>query len=425
MNVSGSPRTRTAILRPLIGLIVFSITTALPLRAEVILQIERVNDTTGIVSGIGSLGNVQPADDQHIMLLNGNNLFTKAPTNGENVSIFGSSTMSIGDRAISWAVDGAPGVAKWSDPIVYFGTSPYNFTPGASIAGSLVLNLTPGTTWGSIGSSGTLYWGVYPDPGRTIIEGTWQIVGPSNPCRSSNPLFFQQNVTISPGDTDMSASFVSNQTLRGCSLSDIAAAYGYDHFNWVQTIDHYDGLLLSMIPPGVPIHAIGFPILDPLPGGYFPAHPADLKPFYWDEVSVLPDFYLWNPGNMTDYVLNFIDKPKSRTIYESDEYMSFITSLVGVRGDDTWDPLATFTWKSNYNGDTGGTYDVTSDLTPPVGGLGGIYDVNMLSDPWAVPQPVRELWVANGANVVPTPATLFLLLAGLAAMVPASRRISP
>jgi hypothetical protein len=203
---------------------------------------------------------------------------------------------------------------------------------------------------------------------------------------------FSDSVDVQPAGPTMLATFLPT---NGCTLDEVAVDMGYDHFNWVQVITHYDGLLFA--PGGIPINFFT-PFLDPPDGGYIsPWHPADSLPYYWDEVYGWPLDPAYHVDNQRPFptILNFLDTPRSATINEPGEHMAFTTSLVGVVGGSVWVPEFTFKWKSNYNGQSGGTGTVR-DISPPEGGEGGIFDVQILENPVNVPSQVQELWADNG-----------------------------
>ena len=112
-------------------------------------------------------------------------------------------------------------------------------------------------------------------------------------CRSSDPLFFQKSTTrLVDHQTRIFAFFVP---LNGCTLHEVASAYGYDHFNWVNYVTELPDpfvILASLDPPR--LNVLEPEILDP-PLGSGVIHgtalgsgfefSSDKLPYYWDEGS--------------------------------------------------------------------------------------------------------------------------------------------
>lgn len=137
--------------------------------AVVLMQIQRISDTQAILTASGTLGAVVPDGDAHILTLLGP-FGVFAPLS--NSSVFDSSTMQVGDKPIVFAYDYTYG----AEPLIFIGSLDGSFDANSAITGSLALNLQNGATWGGIGSSGNLLWGLFD----TQPAGTWEIVGPSS-----------------------------------------------------------------------------------------------------------------------------------------------------------------------------------------------------------------------------------------------------
>ena len=152
--------------------------------------------------------------------------------------------------------------------------------------------------------------------------------------------------------------------------------------------------------------------------------PADNLPFYWDEGSdprLLAGYHL--ADNIFGNTLNFSDIPGDPFLNPlSTGDMSFVTSLVGVNTDDSWVPLFTFDWHSNYNptpliGGGGVSIGETRNITPSTTGQGGVYGVQELPSPTDVPSEVVNNWVNNGAKIsVPEPSSFLYFAAGICVM---------
>ena len=230
------------------------------------------------------------------------------------------------------------------------------------------------------------------------------------------PVFFTVSCKLNPSELrdGIASPTASGPTIlssftppNGCTLNKLADAMGYDHFNWVQIITHYDGVLYFwyLFPvhntTSIPPYIDSTPFLDPPDGGYRRAEwsttTADSLDYYWDEkLGYEPGYYLYD-DDITQFgqYLNFWDTPGSASIDKPDEYMSFTTSLVGVVGGNAWVPIYTFTWKSNYNKDSG-SGGVLRNIDAIEGGDGGVYDIQILEDPLAVSPEVKAFWEKHG-----------------------------
>ncbi|MHC1765897.1 MAG: MopE-related protein [Verrucomicrobiia bacterium] len=143
---------------------------------------------------------------------------------------------------------------------------------------------------------------------------------------------------------------------------------GYSRFNYYQKVLYFPA---GFFPTGF---SLGF--VDPPLGG-FGGDPADQLPFYWDEGPVLvPKYHI--SGHLNDATLDFCDLPiDSRfDVSNPDHYRKYYTALVGIRSDNTFDVLDSWTWKSNFNLKDGGVFfrnlGLTSDSDE---GGGGIFEL--------------------------------------------------
>jgi hypothetical protein len=227
------------------------------------------------------------------------------------------------------------------------------------------------------------------------------------------------------------------------SVSQVAAAFGYDHFNWVSIIEH-EPACYSLSP----LHeytgtgsitnkgnALYPPYLDPPLGGYWeygqkpytdhnlPWQSDDL-PYYLDEerfwyqdpsIALNPDYYIFGPFSLepTGQTAVFQDSPKntcmgdntSLNLSDPAKYIGFSTTLAGVLNGagvgpailpPRYDALASFVWHSTYTGSVGGI-TTASDFTPPTGGTGGIVNVSVIN-PADLSETTRALLVQSGAQ---------------------------
>src|SRR5205807_8787257 len=135
------------------------------------------------------------------------------------------------------------------------------------------------------------------------------------------------------------------------------------HFNWYQVVK----------PDPYPPAGLTVPYVDPPPGGG-PAFGgiADRLPFYWDEwTSAEPGFgsYFDLQNHSATFTLDYSDGPADPRL-QPGQNMSFVTSLVGVYQDGSFDVLNNFEWSSDYNGSVGGI-GVRRDALEPTGGSRG------------------------------------------------------
>jgi len=226
------------------------------------------------------------------------------------------------------------------------------------------------------------------------------------------------------------------------SVSQSAGPLGYDHFNWVSVITHDPQCYLQN--PLDQLHSYesrsGFPAqgpvqyaphLDPPPGGYveyglYPGNlgPSDDLPYLWDEEQpwYLDPAFSLNPGfNIAGAAAggpqglfptaSFRDAPSlpclpGSTPTQSTEYWGFYTSLVGIKNTvggggqpPNYTVLASFSWNTTYNGQTGVVR--TLNVDPVSGGNGAIFnvaDINVND----TPVEIRQLLIQTGAQGIST-----------------------
>jgi Carboxypeptidase regulatory-like domain len=198
-------------------------------------------------------------------------------------------------------------------------------------------------------------------------------------------------------DTTKIADFQPEPNLN-LTIDQGACLLGFDHFNWLQIVT-YDPqyLIFSPVqgyidPPQLlynhlnndgTINEKGVAIPNELcsardsNGDCTSSEPADGPPFYWNEQPNGPQdpFYYKTQISADGTTLHFQDQPTDPFL-QSGEKRTFITWLVGVRGDSSYDILTDgFYWESTYRGATslgkniGG---VTAALALETGGTGGL-----------------------------------------------------
>jgi hypothetical protein len=188
------------------------------------------------------------------------------------------------------------------------------------------------------------------------------------------------------GGTQMTATFTPN---LGLSLSLAAYYCGFKDIDWQQSVTN--------LPAPSPFAQVGHaatkltappPFLDPPPGGYTHCNdsgtcvdiPDNSYPFYLDPNS--GELASMQSGN----TLNFADSPADPCLpggtgkgcggktAPAGSFVAFTTHLAGVNFDGTATDLGIgFTWKSDYNGTSGGTA-TTKNLNPvdPGSGTGSV-----------------------------------------------------
>jgi len=175
-------------------------------------------------------------------------------------------------------------------------------------------------------------------------------------------------------------------------LDAVAGLLGYDHFNWINWVDYLPHPWTALngkqyqVPPdpdfvdppmGDNGTIGGWAYVDSrtlLPKPF----PADDLPFYWNEkpgpwqqhAGYDPNYDLCGPNstcvarNLT--TLAFEDQPGDNRLIPGQEFIQFITELVGVRGDGTSEPLHNFTWSTDFRpcppSPSGGCLPPTGDV---------------------------------------------------------------
>jgi hypothetical protein len=216
----------------------------------------------------------------------------------------------------------------------------------------------------------------------------------------------------------------------------------FDHFNWLQYIEHYPQCYLNsplhtavVSDPifkqpamGSAITAIGQ--VDPPINGYFEYWRdknhllADDLPFLFDEKPNWPlnqniplepasfnnTYNISGPvagDQNTVQTISFADQPANDCLTATTpDYVSFLTFLVGVSSPVGSAPpsyvvLNGFAWSSNYNLLTGGVTVFRAAPPPLTGGTGGIFNVADV-DIDNLPPSIRQQLIRDGAQNVST-----------------------
>lgn len=174
----------------LIGLVLFLAASPLTAKASVLFDIERLSDTQGILTASGSIdaGATTPNFYNEFTV----NPYSSGPPPSENVSVFGSSTLTEGGFPIVFAWDcGTLYSCINGQPAIYFGAGGIaEFGPGQTFSGALNLVLTAGTTFAPVGTTGNVYWGNQTAGEVITLVGTWEMTAATaTPLPAGLPLF--------------------------------------------------------------------------------------------------------------------------------------------------------------------------------------------------------------------------------------------
>ena len=157
----------------LLALILFAVSATGAL-ASVHLTIERLSDTSGILTATGNVPSAPTPSNSHLLFLD--NPFA-IPTTGNN-NAFMSSSLNYGGQAIDFIYDAAAFFDAFGNgnPVLYFGFLSFGmFSPSGSFdSGALAFDLTGGATLAAIGSSGAVNWGAYSN---AVGAGDWVMTG--------------------------------------------------------------------------------------------------------------------------------------------------------------------------------------------------------------------------------------------------------
>jgi len=311
----------------------------------------------------------------------------------------------------------------------------WDYNGSSPVDGFTIQRKTPSGSWLSLPVS-------IPPTARQFTDGvpasfgtySYQILAFQNTTVSSwsnQADCFQLQLQAAANDTQIVAVFAPDDS---ASLDQVAQSFGFDHFNWISLIVHAPSIVTSYINFknwfGAPIGPPPPPIVDPPLGGWS-YMAADGLPYYWDEQPGFdPSYYLTqhrSPG--IPALLDFQDRPINPPLALSSDFVQFETELVGVKRavgasptslPPQFDPVASFSWSSNFNGVTGGVIDFrVSNLSPPTtSGSGGIFNVQLVSardlspDVRAMLNQTGAVGLSNAASVDRTAPTTAAFLAG-------------
>jgi Immunoglobulin domain/Carboxypeptidase regulatory-like domain len=204
--------------------------------------------------------------------------------------------------------------------------------------------------------------------------------------------------------------------VSGLTLQDAACLLGYDHFNWYQRILHnpYYKTKSAYVPysdpPEFELDSVSgtYTKANSLPGYTgSPAFLADAKPFYWNERNDPSDPYdlaydgrAGGARNLQDggTSLWFEDTPQDyRLKPQLGEYKGFVTVLVGVKKNHSFEWLNWFYWNSNYNG-TDGAITPDASVWRDTNGVGGISGLITNVQPSDIPAAVIANLIMDGGS---------------------------
>jgi hypothetical protein len=159
---------------------------------------------------------------------------------------------------------------------------------------------------------------------------------------------FQEAIELEFTGPKVIAQFAPQNSLgEKIRLNELAAALGYEHFNWVSYVERD--------PHGIQDRSgklVSTPYNDPPNGGYL-YEAADELPFYWDMVECEGCRFRHNYHHAkvsSNFNLVFEDAPSDYRL-KSGESIEFVTHLVGVKSLNLetnkaeWDVLYTFRWR--------------------------------------------------------------------------------
>jgi len=192
-----------------------------------------------------------------------------------------------------------------------------------------------------------------------------------NPCRSLDPNFFSKSFRAIPDANNFNGvivgEFQPNPTLiaPNCTLEDVAHAYGFSHFNWIN--------IVTQAPRDMQARCnFKTPAVDPPFNYQLPLFCQDgwndNFVYYWNEVNqndTLPSTDL-RDATLPNNRFKFQDRPCWHTARPNHPFR-FETTLVGVQAGNYHTPLHTFTWGSTFDGN--GQQCGTPGMHPGSGGI--------------------------------------------------------
>ncbi len=203
-------------------------------------------------------------------------------------------------------------------------------------------------------------------------------------------------------NTQLHAEFTPN---FGLTLGVAACYLGFDHFNWFQRV---------VGDPFYTTYATSVPYIDPpttptLPGGApncipitrTTCEPADTLPFVYNEGPGYGSGYYDLSQHITNggRTLTFDDQPEDSRLGELPYVLelAFLTQLVGVYNNESFEPLYTFGWHTSYSGEQGYVNDYHLAMLNDTNGTGGLTNISLSLTPSDVSSNANVLMIeANG-----------------------------
>jgi hypothetical protein len=335
-------------------------------------------------------------------------VITPSPFGGQNPAVGGCRPAFLPDPvATTYTSVWGPGVAGYDDLQVHdfnAAHTEYFFSSGAfSHDGTYSAIPGPSSLSSLLSAVGTLtVTGASPPPPLSI----YVTVEPDTQDHLSDdgkPTRMTASATLATSPPSGDSVPIPDVTLSSSvtNFNEAAAELHYVGFDWRQTVDILPFPSTSFAAKTGPLFSLFAPpaFADPPKGGYVDVlgRPieSDTYPFYFEPIS-------YNQKHGATTTLPFDDTPNDGLLLPW-QFMYFTTYLVPVLSDGNglYDgpSLFEFSWKSNYNGTTGGVHRLNSDVpADPNSGTGGVI-----------------LLSVNGVPVhdVPEPASLALLASSL------------
>ncbi|MFT5488174.1 MAG: hypothetical protein ACI9JL_001673 [Paracoccaceae bacterium] len=152
--------------------------------ATLLIEIQRINDTTGVVSGSGTILPGPPGFSSSTVSLRAP--FAIGPSGGENDQIITASTMQIGGHPVVISNLFGQGTAgSGGFPWMSFSVSGGPLAAGDTITGSFTFELPAPFTLAAIGSVGVVSWGL---ANTGVGAGSWTMVAEATAISAPAPI---------------------------------------------------------------------------------------------------------------------------------------------------------------------------------------------------------------------------------------------
>lgn len=203
--------------------------------------------------------------------------------------------------------------------------------------------------------------------------------------------------------------------IAGLTVQEAACRLGYSHFNWYQEAmsASYQGIMdcganpwfndppAYYCDPDPPYNDGRYQISITINGSTHTEY-ADALPFYYNEHTV----GTWDITDSSHYSsdktqLYFKDSPSvSPLAIVNPSYAAyFVTSLVGIKADGTYDVLpGTFIWTSDFSGMFGGVTIICASDLDMTNGTGGIISISTNIPPSSIPSQVAASIAQSGGS---------------------------